>query len=205
MQKINNSVKMKNIALFASGNGTNVQRIAEYFKNSKEVRISLVMTNNPEAGVLKRAENLNLPYDIFTKEQFYHSSEIIDKLKKLNIDLIVLAGFLWLVPSKMIKSFPDKIINIHPALLPKYGGKGMYGQHVHQAVIKNREKKSGITIHYVNNKYDEGQIIFQSEIEISNGETPQSLAEKIHQHEYKYFPLIIEKLLTASGKTKPLH
>ncbi len=185
---------MKKIALFASGNGSNVQRIAEYFKDNPEVAISMVLTNNPKAGVLERAKNLGLKTLQFTKDEFYHSSKIVDILKEQHVDLIVLAGFLWLVPGDLIKAFPNKIINIHPALLPGYGGKGMYGHHVHEAVIRNRESKSGITIHYVNDKYDEGQIIFQSAFDLADDETPESLAGKIHEQEYKYFPVVIEKL-----------
>ncbi len=186
---------MKKIALFASGNGSNVQRIATFFKTNPDVEIPLVLTNNPGAGVLQRAKNLGLNTLVFSKDDFYHSQKIIDILNREGIDLVVLAGFLWLIPATMIAAFPNKIINIHPALLPKYGGKGMYGHHVHEAVIANKEKKSGITIHYVNEKYDDGQIIFQSSFDLAAEETPQSLAEKIHLQEYEHFPKVIEKLL----------
>lgn len=186
---------MKKLALFASGNGTNVQQIAEYFKSNPHVEISLVLTNNPKARVLNRAKNLGLPSLIFSREDLYNSSKILNILKEKNIDLIVLAGFLWLIPNNLIRAYRDKIINIHPALLPEYGGKGMYGHHVHEAVIKNKEKKSGITIHYVNEKYDDGQIIFQATVEIDKQDTPGSLAEKIHLLEKKYFPKVIEEVL----------
>lgn len=186
---------MKKLALFASGNGTNVQQIAEYFKSNPHVEISLVLTNNPKARVLNRAKNLGLPSLIFSREDLYNSSKILNILKEKNIDLIVLAGFLWLIPNNLIRAYIDKIINIHPALLPEYGGKGMYGHHVHEAVIKNKEKKSGITIHYVNEKYDDGQIIFQATVEIDKQDTPGSLAEKIHLLEKKYFPKVIEEVL----------
>ena len=186
---------MKKVVLFASGNGTNVERIAEYFAESPRVEVSMVFTNNPRAGVLKRALKAGLPSLVFSRDDFYRTSKIIDRLKDINPDLIVLAGFLWLVPDELIKAFPRKIINIHPALLPKYGGKGMYGGYVHQAVIGNGEKESGITIHYVNEKYDDGQIIFQSSFKLSENETPQSLAEKIHRQEYEHFPKVIERLL----------
>ncbi|RLD91233.1 MAG: phosphoribosylglycinamide formyltransferase [Bacteroidetes bacterium] len=186
---------MKKIALFASGNGTNVQRIAEYFKDRPDVTVSMVLTNNPKAGVLMRAEKLGLKTLIFSRDEFYHSSKIVNLLKELHVDLIVLAGFLWLLPEQLITAFPDKIINLHPALLPKYGGKGMYGHHVHEAVIKNKETKSGITIHYVNVRYDEGQIIFQSSFGLTNDETPESLAKKIHLQEHEHFPKVIERLL----------
>ena len=186
---------MRKLALFASGNGSNVQRITEFFSGNPQVEISLLLTNNSKAGVLKRAENLGLHSVIFSKDDFFKSDKIVNILKEVNPDLIVLAGFLWLVPDNLIKTFKNKIINIHPALLPKYGGKGMYGHHVHDAVIKNREPKSGITIHYVNEKYDDGQIIFQSEFALADNETSKSLAGKIHLQEYKHFPAVIEKLL----------
>ncbi len=186
---------MKKLVLFASGNGTNVQRIAEYFAGHSDVEILLVLTNNPKAGVLKRAEKLGLPTLIFSRDDFYQTGKVIEVLKNINPDLIVLAGFLWLIPSDMIDAFPNKIINIHPALLPKYGGKGMYGHHVHEAVIQNKETESGITIHYVNEKYDDGQIIFQSSFKLEENETPESLAEKIHEDEYRYFPVVIEDIL----------
>jgi len=186
---------MKKLVLFASGNGSNVQRIAEYFENNPEIEVSLVLTNNPKAGVLKRGEKLGLASKIFSKDDFYRSDKIINLLNDINPDLIVLAGFLWLIPDNLIKSYPNKIINIHPALLPKYGGKGMYGHHVHEAVINNREPESGITIHYVNEKYDDGQIIFQSSFELTEEDTPATLAEKIHLQEYEHFPKVIERLL----------
>ena len=186
---------MKKLVLFASGNGSNVQRIAEYFENNPEIEVSLVLTNNPKAGVLKRAEKLGLASIVFSKDDFYRSDKIINILNDINPDLIVLAGFLWLIPDYLIKAYPNKIINIHPALLPKYGGKGMYGHHVHEAVIKNREPESGITIHYVNEKYDDGQIIFQSSFELNEKDTLATLAEKIHLQEYEHFPKVIERLL----------
>ena len=185
---------MKKIALFASGDGSNVQRITEYFRNNQEVEITLLLTNNPKAGVLKRAATLGLNSLIFSREEMYQSSKIINILKSQEVNLIVLAGFLWLFPEYLITAFPNKIINLHPALLPKYGGKGMYGHHVHEAVIKNKETKSGITIHYVNNRYDEGQIIFQSSFKLADDETPESLAKKIHLQEYEHFPKVIEGL-----------
>ncbi|PLX10745.1 MAG: phosphoribosylglycinamide formyltransferase [Marinilabiliales bacterium] len=184
---------MKRIAVFASGNGTNAQRIAEYFKNNKDIEISLILSNKPGAGVLERAEKLGIKSFVFNKNDFKKGQEVDVLLQQYGIDFIVLAGFLWLVPAFLIDKFPNKIINIHPALLPKYGGKGMYGMNVHRAVIENNEKESGISIHYVNNKYDEGQIIFQAKFDIDKGETPDSLANKIHKLEYEHFPKIIEK------------
>ena len=186
---------MKKIALFASGSGTNVQRIAEYFRDNKKVDIAAVFTNNPDAGVLRRAAKLGLTSVIFNRTDLYQTDKVLKFLKALEPDLIVLAGFLWLVPDNIINNYQNRIINIHPALLPKYGGKGMYGHHVHESVIHNKEEKSGITIHYVNEKYDEGQMIFQAEVKVDTGETPDSLASKIHELEYEHFPVIIEKVL----------
>lgn len=183
---------MKNIAIFASGSGTNAQNIVEYFINNKEINISLILSNNKNAFVLKRAEKLNIPFQAFDKSDFYKSSNVLDLLKDYSIDFIVLAGFLWLIPSKLIKEYSCKIVNIHPALLPKYGGKGMYGMKVHEAVKASGEIESGISIHYVNEKYDEGEIIFQATINVLVNDTPESIAQKIHKLEYKHFPEIIE-------------
>ncbi|MCB2207187.1 MAG: phosphoribosylglycinamide formyltransferase [Bacteroidetes bacterium] len=189
---------MKRIAIFASGNGTNAERIMAYFSTNNAVEIRLVLTNNPNAGVLQRAKKFGVATLIFTREELYKSDKVVDTLLNKEIDLVVLAGFLWLVPSSILKQFPDRIINIHPALLPKYGGKGMFGHHVHEAVIANKEKQSGITIHYVNEHYDEGNIIFQATCDISNGDTSDSLASKIHKLEYAHFPVVIEKLISAN-------
>ena len=188
---------MKNIALFASGNGTNVQRIAEYFAD-KDVAIRLIVSNKSDAYVLERAKNLNIETLLIDRNSFYQSDKIVQTLQQLQLDLIVLAGFLWLVPDNLINAFPEKIINIHPALLPKYGGKGMFGMHVHEAVVENKEPFSGITIHYVNQHYDEGNIIMQQKCELSPDDTPEDVAKKIHALEYEYFPLAIEKLLFGS-------
>lgn len=186
---------MKRIAIFASGSGTNMQRIAEWFATSNEVEISLVVCNKPGAGVIARAQKFNIPVELITRDQFYHSDILAVKLQTLRIDLIVLAGFLWLVPDSLLHAFPGKIINIHPALLPAYGGKGMYGSKVHEAVVAAGEKYSGITIHYVNEHYDEGAVIFQQNIELAEDETPDSLAARIHELEYKHFPEVIAALL----------
>jgi phosphoribosylglycinamide formyltransferase-1 len=185
----------KNIAIFASGEGTNAQRIIDYFKNSEEISVSLIISNNPKANVLKRAEQSNIATYILSKEDFYERNTTIELLKIKKIDLIVLAGFLWMVPENMIKAFPEKIVNIHPALLPKYGGKGMYGARVHKAVLEAKEKESGISIHLVNEKYDEGKIISQHTSLISENDTAETLAQKIHQLEHVYYPIAIEKLL----------
>jgi phosphoribosylglycinamide formyltransferase 1 len=186
---------MKNIAIFASGNGSNAEQISKYFLNNPTGKVKLILTNNPKAGVIYRAEKLGIVSVIFDRDTFYYSDEIVDTLKENNIGLVVLAGFLWLIPTNILEAYTGKIVNIHPALLPKYGGKGMYGSRVHEAVIAAGEKKSGITIHFVNEKYDDGQIIFQAEVNIEKSESPDSLAQKIHQLEYEHFPKIVEKVL----------
>ncbi len=186
---------MKNIVVFASGSGTNAERIGKYFENDPDIDVKCILTNNPKAGVIKRAENLGIDCKIFNRNDFYETYNVMDILSDYNPDLIVLAGFLWLVPEKLINEYPHRIINIHPALLPDYGGKGMYGMKVHEAVINAREPKSGITIHWVNKFYDKGQIIFQESFDIAEKESPESLASKIHELEYRNFPVVIEKLL----------
>jgi len=186
---------MKKIALFASGSGSNVQRIYEYFQHNEDIQIEIVMCNNSKAGVLKRCQNLRIKYSIFDKHDLMSSTKVLDMLTFYRIDFIALAGFLLLVPPNILTQFPKKIINIHPALLPKYGGKGFYGLKVHESVIKAKEKESGITIHYVNEKFDAGDIIFQATCPVEDAETPETLALKIHDLEYKYYPVIIEKLL----------
>lgn len=185
---------MKKIAIFVSGGGTNLQRIAEYFGDNKNVEISLVVCNNPEAYAIKRAKNLDIPVRMIDRTVF-KSEDFARELAALNLDLIVLAGFLWLIPNTIIRLFPNKIINIHPALLPKFGGKGFYGEHVHEAVIAANEKESGITIHYVNERYDSGNIIFQATVKVDFDDTPETLAAKIHTLEYEYYPKAIENLL----------
>ncbi|MGY3792384.1 phosphoribosylglycinamide formyltransferase [uncultured Aquimarina sp.] len=186
---------MKRIIIFASGSGTNAENIIKYFQERKNAEVTHVFSNNLRAKVLKRAHDLKVKALHFDKESFYGSNDVLNVLKDAEPDIIVLAGFLWIFPKKIIDVFPDKVINIHPALLPKYGGKGMYGNHVHEAVIRNREKESGITIHFVNEHYDEGGIIFQAETAISEKDTAEDLAKAIHTLEYKYFPVVIEKVL----------
>lgn len=188
---------MKKIAIFASGSGTNAERIAEYF-DGHNVIITGIYSNNKDAYVLTRAKNLEIPAYTFSRYEFYQTPKILYQLLEDQVDLIVLAGFLWLVPSNILKRFSNRIINIHPALLPNYGGKGMYGTKVHEAVIKANEVESGITIHYVNEKYDEGEIIFQAKCNVEKTDTPNSLAKKIHQLEYEHFPVIIEKVLLSN-------
>ena len=186
---------MKRIAIFASGNGSNAENIIQYFLNDANISVDLVLTNNASAFVIERAAKFDIPVLIFNRKKFYKEELVLESLVEHKIDLVVLAGFMWLVPSYLIDHYPLNIVNIHPALLPKYGGKGMYGDHVHKAVSVALEKESGITIHYVNGKYDEGDIIFQKSVEIEEGEDPYSIAEKIHALEYEYFPKVIEDLL----------
>lgn len=186
---------MKRIAIFASGNGSNAERIKNYFSGNKELEISVILSNNPNAGVLERAKKLGVKSVVFKKSDFLKNGMIDLLLQGYNVDFIVLAGFLWLVPDFLIEKYPNKIVNIHPALLPKYGGKGMYGMKVHETIIANGEKQSGISIHYVNNKYDEGQIIFQATVDLEKDETPESLATKIHVLEYEHFPIVLDELL----------
>jgi len=185
----------KRIAIFASGSGSNAQKIMEHFKRSNDVEVSLILTNNSDAFVLQRADNFEIPSHIFGKKEFYESDKIVNLIKNLNIDLIVLAGFLWLVPQNLLKSFPNKIINIHPALLPKYGGKGMYGDRVHLAVLESKEPESGITIHFVNSEFDEGEIIHQSKFKIDKGDDLKMVKFKVQQLEHQHFPKVIESLL----------
>jgi phosphoribosylglycinamide formyltransferase-1 len=185
---------MKRIAIFASGSGTNAENIIRYFRGHQTIIIDLVLTNRPDALVLERSKNLGIESRVFTRNDFYDNDKVLDNLLDRKIDFIILAGFLWLIPVNLIKKFPNRIINIHPALLPKYGGKGMYGMKVHEAVIHNKESESGISIHYVNEAYDEGEIIFQAKCTVDDGESPDSLASKIHKLEYEHFPAVIEKV-----------
>lgn len=187
---------MKKIAVFASGAGSNTARIIDWFRAHKTIRVALIVCNNPEANVLKISAKENIPSLILQKEKFFQSDAYIKELAEREIDLIVLAGFLWKIPVAIIKAFPDKIINIHPALLPKYGGKGMYGQYVQQAVINNKETESGISIHYVDEVYDHGKIIFQATCPVLENDTPASLALRISALEHAYYPKLIEQLLT---------
>ncbi len=187
--------RKKNIVLFASGNGTNVENIIRYFQDRKTVGILEVLTNNPHAAVVDKANKMHVPVRVFSRQEFSFAEGIVLHLKKMEPDLIILAGFLWKIPVLLIQQFPQKIINIHPALLPDFGGKGMYGMHVHEAVIASGEKQSGITVHYVDENYDEGRIIFQATTEVSDSDTPESLAGKIHQLEYLHYPKVIEQLL----------
>jgi len=185
----------KRIAIFASGSGSNAQKIMEHFKRSSEAEVVLILTNNPQAYVLQRADNFEVPSHIFTRDEFYKSDDVIKLLKNLQVDLIVLAGFLWLVPVSLLKAFPNKIINLHPALLPKYGGAGMYGDNVHKAVLANNEEESGITIHFVDENFDEGEIIHQSRFRIEPGDNLEMIKFKGQQLEHQHFPRVVENLL----------
>ena len=187
---------MKKIVLFASGNGSNVENIIQYFKNHTNISVVGIYSNNQYAKVLERAKNHSIFSYCFTKNDL-NEGIVLDKLNEFQPDLIVLAGFLWKLPEHIIETYPNKIINIHPALLPKFGGKGMYGMYVHQAVLNNDEKETGITIHYVNEHYDEGEFIFQKSVAIENCKTPEEIAQKVHELEYQYYPQIIKKLLTS--------
>jgi formyltetrahydrofolate-dependent phosphoribosylglycinamide formyltransferase len=184
-----------NIAIFASGTGTNAQKLIDYFRQHTGIKIALIVCNKPGAGVLNIAEKENIPSLLIEKEKFFRGNAYVDELKQHKVDFIVLAGFLWKVPVALIQAFPQRIINIHPALLPNYGGKGMYGSFVHEAVITAKEKESGISIHYVDELYDHGQLIFQARCSIDENDTPASLAQKIHELEHEHYPLIVEKVV----------
>ncbi len=183
------------IVIFASGNGTNAENIIKYSKEFKSFEVALVVSNKPDAFVLERAKRLNTPTLVINRHDFYESNISIEKIKQFSPNAIVLAGFLWLVPKNIIEAWPNKIINIHPALLPKYGGKGMYGMHVHEAVKENKETETGITIHFVNEKFDDGNIIFQEKCKIDKTDTPEDIANKVHELEHQFFPRVIEKFL----------
>ncbi|HEX3025173.1 MAG TPA: phosphoribosylglycinamide formyltransferase [Chitinophagaceae bacterium] len=186
-----------NIAIFASGTGTNARKIIHHFTHNNSVKIALVVSNKADAGVLQIAKESGIPGLIIDKERFFRGDAYLNELYAAQINFIVLAGFLWKIPSALIAAYPNKIINIHPALLPKYGGKGMYGHFVHEAVINSKEKESGITIHYVDEKYDHGKTIFQITCPVLETDTPDTLAQRIHQLEHQYFPVIIEQTLTG--------
>ncbi|MFO7613692.1 MAG: phosphoribosylglycinamide formyltransferase [Bacteroidales bacterium] len=186
---------MHHIAIFASGSGSNAQQITEYFRSHPDIRVRLILSNNPDAYVLKRADNMGIPSYLFNREELYNSKTVLKVLQDHEISFIVLAGFLWLVPDYLLKAYSGRIVNIHPALLPKFGGKGMYGEKVHEAVIQSGEKRTGISIHFVNERYDEGEIIFQESFEIKPDDTPESIAERVHSLEYRHFPEVIESVI----------
>ena len=191
-------LNMKKIVIFASGSGTNAENIIKHFKNTSTGTVISVFTNNPKAFVIERAKNFQVPTEIFSKEELTEG-KVLQKLNALQPDLIVLAGFLLKFPENIIAQYPDKIINVHPALLPKYGGKGMYGMNVHKAIVENKERETGISIHYVNEHYDEGNIIFQKKVTVLITDTPEVVAEKIHTLEQQYFPSIVEEVLNQKS------
>jgi phosphoribosylglycinamide formyltransferase-1 len=186
---------MNNIAIFASGSGTNAENIIKYFQNHVNVRVRLVLSNRSDAFVLERAKNLNIPTKVFSRQEFFENTVVDKLLEEAEINFIVLAGFLLLIPQRLLDKYPGKIVNIHPALLPKYGGKGMYGMKVHEAIAANKEKESGITIHYVDPMYDNGKIIFQERFPVEEGESAEQIAMKVHKLEYEFYPRVIEKIL----------
>lgn len=189
---------MKNILLFASGSGTNAENIILHFQKTNTAKVVAVFSNNPNAMVLERAKNLNVATFVFSREDL--SAEIVlDKVNQFQPDLIVLAGFLWKFPLNIIAAYPNKIINIHPALLPKYGGKGMYGMNVHRAILENKETETGITIHYIDEHYDEGDIIFQEKVSVEECASAEEIASKVHELEHEFFPKVIEKLITHNA------
>lgn len=186
----------KNIVIFASGSGSNAQRLLEHFEHHPDIRVAALFSNNPNAYALKRAETYHVPAFLFNREEFYKSDMVLQQIRQFEPDLIVLAGFLWLVPQNLLQAFPNRIINIHPALLPQYGGKGMHGRHVHAAVVQAGDPESGITIHYINEEYDKGAFIRQERCPVLPGDTPEDLAARVLQLEHRYLPLVVEQLLT---------
>ncbi|GAB4248845.1 MAG: phosphoribosylglycinamide formyltransferase [Saprospiraceae bacterium] len=192
---------MKNIAIFASGSGTNAEKIMQHFEHNAEICVSLIVCNKPGAKVLERAAKYRVPTEVITRQSLYEEKSILKILNEYGIDFVVLAGFLWLVPPYLVKAYDRRMVNIHPALLPKYGGKGMYGMNVHRAVCEAKEPQSGITIHYVNEDYDEGDIVFQASCAIDENDTPDDIAEKVRQLEHRYFPGVVEQLVKQLPST----
>lgn len=186
---------MPNICIFASGRGSNAKHIIEYSLDKDYMNVSLIVSNKKNAGVLELAKHFNISYLIVTKNDWISPEVFIEKIKSFNISLIVLAGFLWLIPKKLIQAYPNRMINIHPALLPKYGGKGMYGMNIHKAVVANGDLTSGITIHYVNEHYDEGKHIFQASVPLDQNDTPEVVASKVLSLEHKHFPRVTEQII----------
>ena len=191
------SKSVKNIAILASGAGSNAQKILEYFSDRMDIAVRLIVSNKPEAGVLNIAKLASVDTLVVSRDSFYSSTDLLVELDKYNIDFIVLAGFLWLIPPYLIQHYPERIINIHPALLPKYGGKGLYGHFVHEAVHLAKDTHSGITIHYVNEKYDEGSIVFQERCEILPSDQPEDIAKKVQVLEHSYYPTVIDQLVSS--------
>lgn len=187
------------IAVFASGSGTNAEEIFKHFKHHPEISVVLLMSNNPNAFALQRAKNHGIDSDVFTREEFRDGSRLLESLKARKVTHIVLAGFLWLIPQYLLEAYPDRIVNIHPALLPSYGGKGMYGAKVHEAVKASGDLETGITIHLVNSKYDEGRILFQGRCAITADHSPDEIAACVHKLEYEHYPRVIEEWILSSG------
>ena len=187
-------MKLK-IAIFLSGSGSNARNICTYFKNHAKIEVALLLSNKENSGAKTIGEEFEIPSFIFNREQFYNTNEVVSKLEHFQISTLVLAGFLWLIPENLLEKFPNQIINIHPALLPKYGGKGMHGMHVHEAVWQNKEKESGITIHLCNKEYYKGEVLFQTNVAIDETDTPEIIAKKILALEHEFFPRVIEEYL----------
>lgn len=189
---------MKRIVIFASGSGSNAENLIRFFHNSDNASVIQVLTNNPRAKVLERAKKLKVSALSFNRIALSQTNDVLNLLKASKPDLIILAGFLWKFPEHILNEFPNKVINVHPALLPKYGGKGMYGMHVHEAVVENNETETGITIHYVNEHYDEGAIIFQAKCKVSKDDSAEDVAKKIHELEMEHFPKVVDELLSST-------
>lgn len=189
---------MKRIAIFASGGGSNARKILEYFREVPDIEVTLVVSNKNNAGVLKHAADFDVPTYILSRPDFYERTVVVDHLQSLSIDLIVLAGFLWLVPSSMVEAYPDAIVNIHPALLPKFGGKGMYGKHVHAAVVESQESETGITIHYVNEQYDDGEHLYQASCPVLPTDTPEDVAARVLYLEHEHYAVVIDRILRGT-------
>ncbi|MCX2738345.1 phosphoribosylglycinamide formyltransferase [Pontibacter anaerobius] len=190
----------KNIVIFASGSGSNAQRLLEHFEHHPAIRVAALFSNNPKAYALKRAETFHVPAFLFTRDEFYNTDKVLEQIQQFKPDLIVLAGFLWLVPQSLLRAFPNRIINIHPALLPRYGGKGMHGLNVHTAVVQAGDEQSGITIHHINEEYDKGEFILQEYCPVYPEDTPEELAQRVLQLEHKYLPEVVEKLLLTQDQ-----
>lgn len=189
---------MSNLAIFVSGSGSNAENIFRFFENYSDINVSVFVSSNPSAYALQRAKKLGVNSIVLSKDRFKNSQDILKMLRSLDVDYIVLAGFLWLIPDYLIEAFPRRIINIHPSLLPKYGGKGMYGAHVHRAVCSNNEKETGITIHIVDEHYDTGEVLFQATCPVLNSDTAETVAEKVHELEYTHFPKVILNLIQST-------
>lgn len=186
---------MKHIAVFASGTGTNAEKIMQHFEQHEEISVSLIISNKTNAPVLSKAVAFGVPTLLIDRHSFYQTHDILETLKRYGIDFIVLAGFLWLLPPYLVQAYAHRMVNLHPALLPRYGGKGMYGMHVHRAVCEAKENQTGMTIHYVNEQYDDGDIVFQATCPLQRGDTPEGIADKVRVLEHRYFPKVIEQLV----------